>query len=203
MRVTRAFLSLALSMAACAAQADLLYTFDNDAQGFSLTAGGALSHQTDGVNGFLQATDQDLSDMLLSVPLGGAQVDWSAYLGGTLSFDARILNGTPPSWAGFGVVTLNSAAGSLSLDIVPATDPTQNWKTYSTTLDTATWGASLPSVLASLQSVTINLESGDGPIEVVGIDNVRVSAVPEPDSAALMLAGVAMVGAAGLRRRRG
>lgn len=202
MRATRVLLPLALSMAACAAQADLLYTFDSDAQGFTLNAGGALVHQTEGGNGFLQATDLDLSDVLLSLPLGGATVDWSAYTGGTLAFDARILNGTPPNWSGFGVVTLSSVAGSLSLDIVPAdTDPTPSWKTYSVTLDTATWGANLPSVLASLQSVTINLESGDGPIEVVGIDNVRVTAVPEPGSVALALMGMAVVGGTRLRRR--
>ena len=202
MRATRVLLSLALSVAACAAHADLRYTFDSDVQGFTLSAGGALVHQTEGGNGFLQATDLDLSDVLLSVPLGGGTVDWSAYAGGTLSFDARILNGTPPNWPGFGVVTLASASGTLSLDIVPAdTDPTPSWKTYTVTLDTATWGASLPAVLASLQSVTINLESGDGPIEVVGIDNVGVTAVPEPGSVALVLAGVAMVGVAGVRRQ--
>ncbi|HIV71229.1 MAG TPA: PEP-CTERM sorting domain-containing protein [Candidatus Aquabacterium excrementipullorum] len=204
MRVTRVLLPLALSLVTCVAQADLLYTFDNDAQGFSLNAGGALVHQTESGNGFLQATDLDLSDVLLSLPLGGATVDWSGYAGGTLSFDARILNGTPPDWPGFGVVTLSSASGSLSLDIVPAdTDPTPNWKTYSVTLDAATWGASLPSVLANLQSVTINLESGNGPIEVVGVDNVRVTAVPEPGVVAMVLAGVAIVGTAGLRRRQG
>ena len=205
MRAIRVLLPLALSVAACAAQADLLYTFDSDVQSFSLTTGGALVHQTEaGGNGFLQATDLDVSDMLLNLPLAGTPVDWSAYVGGTLSFDARILNGTPPDWPSFGLLTLSSASGTLSLDIVPdGTDPTPGWKTYSVTLDTATWGPGLPAVLAGLQSLTINLESGNGPIEVVGIDNVRVSAVPEPDTMALMLAGVALVGAVGRRRGRG
>ena len=60
MRATRVLLPLALSMAACAAQADLLYTFDSDAQGFTLNAGGALVHQTEGGNGFLRPRGQGL-----------------------------------------------------------------------------------------------------------------------------------------------
>ena len=56
-------------------------------------------------------------------------------------------------------------------------------------------------MLASLTRVTINLESGNGPIEYVGIDNVRItSAVPEPQTWAMGLAGLALVG--GLSRRK-
>lgn len=197
----RLCLLLAPWLAASAAHADLSYTFDTDAQGFTLAAG-ALTHQTDAGNGYLSAQDLDGStDMVLSVPLGGTPVDWSAYLGGTLSFDGRILNGSASSWPSFGQITLQGGAASVTLDIVPAdTDPTARWKTYSVALTAAQWGAALPTVLASLQGVTLNLESGNGPVEVVGIDNVRVTAVPEPGSVTLALAGLAVAG--GLRRWR-
>lgn len=205
MRATRVLMPLALSMAACTAQADLLYTFDTDAQGFAINAGGSLGHQVERGNGFLQATDLDLSDMLLNVPLGGNWADWSGYFGGTLSFDARILNGTPADWPGFGALTFGNARVSVTFDIVPATDPTSSWKTYSVIFDPLAWGVEdflVESIFTSLEYVTLNLESGNGAIEVVGIDNFRLTAaVPEPGSVAMILAGLAVVGAVGSRRR--
>lgn len=206
MRAIRVLMPLALSMAACAAQADLLYTFDTDAQGFTITSGGALVHQVEGGNGFLQATDLDLSDMLLNVPLGASSTDWRGYFGGTLSFDARILNGTAPDWPGFGALTFGNARVSVTFDIVPVTDPTSTWKTYSVVFDPLAWGVEdflVDDIFSSLEYVTLNLESGNGAVEVVGIDNFRLTAaVPEPGSVAMLLAGLAVVGAAGYRRRR-
>ena len=205
MRAIRVVLPLALSMIASAAQADLLYTFDAGAEGFTVTSGGSLTHVISGGNGHLSVADIDNDDVLLNLPLGAGVTDWSSYLGGTLSLDAISLNGQTPSWPTFGLLTLTSAtAGSVSFDFVPDADPTTGWKTYPVQLDVATFGASLPAVLASLSSATINLESGNGPIEVVGIDNLRVtSAVPEPQSWALGLAGVALAGALRRRRTRG
>ncbi len=201
MRANRVLLPLALSLIGGAAQADLLYTFDASAQGFTVTSGGALTHVVSGGNGHLSVADIDNADVLLNLPLASGTTDWSSYLGGTLSLDAASLNGQAPSWSTFGLLTLTSAtAGSVSFDFVPETDPTTGWKTYSVQLDVATFGANLSAVLASLSSATINLESGNGPIEVVGIDNVRLtSAVPEPQTWAMGLAGLALIGA--LRRR--
>ncbi|MFZ5527190.1 MAG: PEP-CTERM sorting domain-containing protein [Pseudomonadota bacterium] len=199
MRATRVLLPLALSMAACTAQADLLYTFDTGAQGFTVTSGGALYDNA----GYLAIADIDNQDMDLIVPLAAGTTDWSGYLGGTLSLDAINLNGWQESdWPTFGLIRLTSAtAGSVAFDFVPVLEPTSEWKTYSVRFDDDTFGPSLAAVLASLTRVTINLESGNGPIEYVGIDNVRItSAVPEPQTWAMGLAGLALVG--GLSRRK-
>ena len=182
--------------------ADVSYSFDADAQGVTVTSGGTLTHVQEAGNGYLSVADIDNADMLLVIPLGGTTVDWSSYLGGTLSFDGRSLNGQAPSWPSFGLLTLTSATGSVSFDFVPSSDPTDDWKTYSVQLDTATFGPALPSILGALTSATINLESGNGPIEVVGIDNLSIAAaVPEPQTWALLLSGLAMVGAMARRRR--
>lgn len=194
---------MALALASAASHADVHYRFDTGTEGVTVTSGGALTHVIDAGNGFLSVADIDNEDMLLVLPLGGATADWSAYLGGTLSFDGRSLNGLAPSWPSFGLLTLTSAAGSVSFDLVPGTDPTDDWATYSVQLDIATFGSALPSILSTLTSATINLESGNGPIEVVGIDNLKITAaVPEPQTWALLVAGVAMVGAMARRQRR-
>ena len=69
MRATRVLLPLALSMIAGAAQADLLYTFDASAEGFTVTSGGALTHVASGGNGYLSVADIDNDDVLLNLPL--------------------------------------------------------------------------------------------------------------------------------------
>ncbi len=188
------------------AHANLSYTFDTDAQGFSLIGDGLLEHITEAANGFLKITDTNGStDVLLNVPLGAATVDWSAYLGGTLSFDGTMLNGIAPSWPDFGTIRFTDINNQVVLaDLASPNEPGASWKTYTATLDSATFanqgGASLASVLANLKSVTLSAEAGNGPVEIVGIDNFRVMAVPEPSTWALMLAGLA--GMAFYARRR-
>jgi hypothetical protein len=99
MRANRVLLPLALSLIGGAVQADLLYTFDASAQGFTVTSGGALTHVVSGGNGHLSVADIDNADVLLNLPLASGTTDWSSYLGGTLSLDAASLNGQAPSWS--------------------------------------------------------------------------------------------------------
>lgn len=185
------------------AQANLDFDFNDGPQGVVVTAGGTLTHEVEAGNGYLAIADIDNADMFLVLPVGAAPVDWTGYIGGTLAFDARSLNGLPPTWPSFGLLTFTSANGvAASFDFVPADQPGNTWARYTVSLDEATFGPSLASVLGSLQSVTVNLESGNGPIERVGIDNLTVSAVPEPQSVALMLAGLGVLGAVARRRQR-
>lgn len=188
------------------AQANQNFTFDTDAQGFTLIGDGLLEHITEAANGFLKVTDTNgNTDVLLNVPLGAATVDWSAYLGGTVSFDGTMLNGIAPSWPDFGTIRFTDVNNQVvSADLASPNEPGAAWKTYTATLDATTFanqgGASLASVLANLKSVTLSSEAGNGPVEIVGIDNFRVMAVPEPSTWALMLTGLA--GLAWAARRR-
>lgn len=188
------------------AQANQNFTFDTDAQGFTLIGDGLLEHITEAANGFLKVTDTNgNTDVLLNVPLGAATVDWSAYLGGTVSFDGTMLNGIAPSWPDFGTIRFTDVNNQVvSADLASPNEPGAAWKTYTATLDATTFanqgGASLASVLANLKSVTLSAEAGNGPVEIVGIDNFRVMAVPEPSTWALMLTGLA--GLAWVARRR-
>jgi PEP-CTERM motif len=204
--IRTAALAAALLATLTTAHANVSYTFDTDAQGFSNVGDGLLEHITEAANGFLKITDTNGStDVFLNVPLGAASVDWSAYLGGTLSFDGIMLNGIAPSWPDFGTIRFTDINNQVVLaDLASPNEPGATWKTYTATLDSATFanqgGASLASVLANLASVTLSAEAGNGPVEIVGIDNFRVMAVPEPSTWALMLAGLA--GMAWATRRR-
>jgi hypothetical protein len=201
-------------LAAGSANADVAYTFDHDLQGFSTVGDGTLVLESAGGRSYLRATDTNGStDLYLSVPLSAPSVDWSAYLGGTISFDARMLSDNLPSWGDFGTIRLTSATNEVVLaDLAPnlpsdpytPVEPTSLWKTYSATLDSANFsnqgGATLAGVLANLKSVTLSMEAGNGPVEVVGVDNFKVtSSVPEPQTWALSLMGLL---ALGLSKRR-
>lgn len=196
----------ALALSASLSHADLLYTFDADAQGFTVNdpAAGELSHVADG--GYLSVKDlTDQTNMQLVLPAQAIAGGWSAYVGGSMSFDARLAAPIASYWPEFGTITLMSSQGNLSVDVAAPDEPKLSWQTYGVQLTGAAWGVSdeaFANVLANLQSVQINLEAGNGAIETVQIDAVKVSAVPEPASLSLALLGLAgMVGIRRLSRR--
>ncbi|KQV50276.1 hypothetical protein ASC95_12880 [Pelomonas sp. Root1217] len=196
LRATLIVLGSALPLAVSAAG------FATDAEGWTTPVGGTQAWQATGGNGggWVQVEDLDgNTDILLTAPSGWLG-NWSAYLGGTLSFDARTVNNASVDWSGFGEVRISGPGGSLVLDLAPAA-PDGQWRHYSAALTPAAgWGPSLASVLANVTSLTINGEFHAGPGEVVGFDNIQVTAVPEPASAALLLGGLGLL--AGLRRKR-
>ena len=185
--------------------------FATDAEGWTIPAGSGIQtwEASGGVGGgWLRVEDIDgNSDILLTAPSGWLG-NWSTYLGGKLSFDAKNVNGIAPDWPGFAEIRIGGPGGSLLLDIAPAGLPPTDgqWHHYEVSLTSAAgWGSpgALASVLANVTSLTINGEFHAGPGEVLGIDNIQVSAVPEPASAALLLAGLGGLGLmAGLRRKR-
>lgn len=192
----------ALPLAAAAAG------FDASDEGWTTSNGGEQSWVATGGNGggWLRVADTTSDDYLLNAPSAWLG-NWSGFAGGTLSFDALNVNNESPDWAPFGEVTITGAAGTATLDIVAANNPPADgqWHRYSVLLAPgAGWsGAPLASVLANVTSLTIKAEFHAGVTEVVGIDNVQVSAVPEPASAALLLGGLGGLGLlAGLRRKR-
>jgi hypothetical protein len=194
---------IALPLAASAASAG----FNAGNEGWTTPVGGTQAWVATGGNGggWLQLEDLDGgTDIHLTAPAAWLG-DWSGYLGGTFSFDAKNVNGIAADWPGFGEITITGAAGSVVLDIAAAGQPTADglWQHYSVSLTSAAgWSgsASLASVLANVTGLTINGELHAGPGEIVGFDNVQVTAVPEPASYALLLGGLALL--AGWRRKR-
>lgn len=195
---------IALPLAASAAG------FDTGDEGWTTLAPpleGTLTWQATGGNGGGWLLAEDLSsnsDILLNAPTAWLG-NWSAYLGGTFSFDARNVSpaGTAIDWSGFGEIRIGGPGGSLLLDVAAAGQPPADgqWHHYSVALTPAAgWGPSLASVLANATSLTINGELHAGGGEAVGFDNIRVSAVPEPASLALLLGGLGLL--AGWRHRR-
>ncbi len=193
---------------ALSAQANVLYTFDSDAQGLTPFDGGNLTWQATGGNsgGWLSLQDSGDGDMRLVLP-SASLGDWSSYLGGTLSFDAKNINNDQPDYFSFGQVAITGTAGTITLDLGGSSQPPTDglWHHYSTVLDTATWGSNLPSVLGNVTDVKITLEFHNGVTETAGFDNFSVAsaaAVPEPSSAMLVIAGVAGLAWAARRQRR-
>lgn len=178
------------------ASAALAAGFNTDAEGWTTSNGGAQVWMANGGNGggWLQVTDITDDDFLLNAPTAWLG-NWSAYAGGTLSFDAKNVNGDTPDWAPFGEVIITGTGGSLTFDMAPAGSPPADgqWHHYSFVLPSS-------AVLSSVTSLTIKGEFHAGVTEVVGIDNIQVTAVPEPTEAALMLGGLGLL--ALLRRKR-
>lgn len=180
--------------------------FDSGAEGWTTTFGGVQTWVATGGNtgGWLRVADDTNDDFLLNAPSAWLG-NWSGYLGGTLSFDALNVNNESPDWAPFGEVTITGTAGTVVLDAVAANNPPANgqWHRYSVLLSPAAgWSgsATLAAVLANVTSLTIKGEFHAGVTEVVGMDNIQVTAVPEPSHAALLLGGLGLL--AVLRRKR-
>lgn len=189
----RAFLAVtAAATVAASAQAQVLFDFNTDAQGWTASNGGLLAHVASGGNGggFLSILDVSSDDFLAVAPAAalGARSSW---LGGVLSFDARNLNNDAPDWGDFGRVTLTSGGTALTLDVVADNQPPADgqWHRYSVALTESVWGAALPGVLANLTGLSIKGEFHNGVSEQVGLDNIAISAVPETAQWALLLAG--------------
>ena len=200
--ITLAATAVAFALPAAPALANLSYGFDVDAQSWTVFDGGALVHQASGGNpgGFLQITDTTFGDFRLRLP-AVALGNWSNYLGGSLSFDAKNLSNDAPDYPPFGQISLTGGGQTVQADAVTALlqPPTDGaWHHYTLTFNNATFGAALPGVLAGLTELTLKAEfhdSSDGRFEVVGIDNIQVaSAVPEPATWFMLLAGVLTVG---------
>jgi hypothetical protein len=145
-------------------------------------------------------TDPDNFDTFFRAPVAflGNQ---SAALGGTLSFDT--ITDTGLDYNGADVV-IKGNGKVLVYDVAPTTganwssvtltvSPSANWR-LNTLNGAAANVADFQSVLANVSELWITAEYHAG-TETTGLDNVALSAVPEPKamSSALCCAGVAMI----------
>lgn len=194
------------------AKADQTYDFASGLQGWVVVNGGDYSYVTTGGNpaGHVQITDTTSDDFQLQAP-DSALGNWSSYVGGTLSFDAKNINGETSDWPNFGTITFTGGGSTLSQQVAitsPGFLPADGqWHTFSIALSPALWGNTLPIVFSNLTSWRINAESHFGISETVGVDNIRVtaappSAVPEPSTGLLTLAGLGCIGWLSRRRKQ-
>jgi len=195
------------------ANADQTYHFDSSLQGWQVVDGGLYSHAASGGNagGYIEITDNTSADFQLQAPTS-ALGNWNSYLGGNLSFDAKNINGEASDWPNFGTITFTGAGLSLSRQVAitsPGFLPDDGqWHTFSIALTPALWGTELTTVFSNLASWHINAESHFGISEVVGIDNIRLTAaaapspVPEPSAGLMALAGLGCIGWLARRRKR-
>lgn len=200
-------LALAGAVLAMPAQAAVQFGFDTDAQGWTVSATGAggpdatLVWVAGGAHGgYLRLDDlTTATDFLLLAP-ASLRGNLSAYLGGTLSFDAINLDGVAPDWPEFGQITLTSGSTVLSIDGVAAGQPPigGQWHRYTVPLTTSVFGSGLAGMLANVDSLSIKAEFHQGLGDAIGIDNISVSAVPEPASWAMLAVGGLLLAA---RRR--
>lgn len=213
-------LSLYLVLSAPSAWANIAEHFDTDAAGWSVVdiAGSAyislgaavpMQYLATGGNpgGYIQASDPS-NDSFFFQSSTAFLGNLSAYAGGTLGFDAYY---TPQQneWNGDPDVILSN--GTTTLFYKGATHPGADWTHVDITLASgAGWtvgsfgagaanAADFTDVLSSVSVFRIRGEYVAGVIETTGLDNVVLSAVPEPEAWAMLIGGL---GVLGLRLRR-
>ena len=185
----------------------IVSTFDTDLDGWTTDNSGSFEHVSSGGNsgGFLSLDNDEVGIGHIFAP-GKFLGNLSSFDGGTISFDGNLLGNGGTFFNDsddYGVIEITGTGGVVSLDLLPggATPQLGTWETYSASLDASTWGVSQTqwsAVLADVSSVRITLEGLFGE-ESHGVDNVRLTAIPEPGSLVLLGIGTSIVL---LKRRR-
>jgi hypothetical protein len=224
-RTTRAAAAIALAVAIGSHANAQVATFDSGLEGWTTSDSlGSTTHSASGGNtgGYLRHDNSELEFSILLAPASFVG-NLSSFIGGTLSFDGIQIEGGGQFFDGpnripdgnvyddYGTIVISGPGGTAKVDLLPngATPQLGQWQTYGIALTGAAWGmsdADFASMMANVQSLTINLEGLYGP-EINGVDNIALRAgvapVPEPQTYALMLAGLAAVAFAARRRRAG
>ncbi len=204
----------ALALSPLAAMAAPSSTFDGGAEGWSVVdlnppydAAGS-SYAVVHKDGHIEFSDPSSQSFFFEAPssfLGSL----SAYYGGTLSYSQK-LSPTAPAWRDDPDVVLVGAG--LTLVFQNASNPGADWTDYSIALVDTGWrvgtlgGAAassqqLQDVLGNLDRLRIRGEYVNGVVETTALDNVSITAVPEPGEWSMMLAGLGVIAGVAHRRR--
>ncbi len=205
-------LLLAVSLFPLVAAAAPSSSFDSGTEGWSVVD---LNPPYDGVgtayavlhqDGHIVFADPSVQSFFFEAPsafLG----DLSSWFGGTLSYRQKVTPATP-EWRDDPDVVI--VGGGLTLVFQNVANPGVDWTDYSVVLGGTGWrvdsltGAAATSLqmqaaLGGVERLRIRGEYVSGVIETTALDDVSISAVPEPASWAMLMSGLGLL--AGLARR--
>ncbi|MFO1385974.1 MAG: laminin B domain-containing protein [Chitinivorax sp.] len=135
--------------------------------------------------------------------------DLSSYFGGRLSYAQQVFAGGGSEWRDNPDLIL--IGNGQAYVYQHATNPGSSWQQFAVTLDGAGWhrgtlsgatvGASeFQTALGSVSALYVRGEYINGVFETTGLDNVALNPVPEPETWAMLIAGLGVV--AWARRRQ-
>lgn len=213
-RTLRFAAGLLWSLSATAAFAGAASTFDTNDEGWKLSGDSTTSIPSfiaagGNPGGYIHGTDVTIGGVWYWLAPAKFLGNNSTSYGQTLSFDLR-MRGSGPL---FDAADLVLAGGGVTLVYDFATFPgTPAWTHYSVNLaETAGWRVStlggalatkaqVQTVLGATTELRIRGEFITGS-DNGDLDNVILTAVPEPESYAMLLAGLGILGAVAKRRR--
>ena len=189
------------------ARADVTSFFDTDAEGWTGYGDFAVNvnwHATGGnPGGTIELVDSVSGGVMYWVAPAKFLGNQSGSYGRTLSFDLRQVIGSPNQFSDSDVVLVGSGV-TLVIDLSPNPATNGAWTSFSVPLSTGAWkvgslggttatAAQLQSVLGNLSGLAIRAEYQTG-ADTDYLDNVVLSAVPEPSAWAAMALGLGVLG---------
>jgi len=156
----------------------ILSNFDENDENWSID-GGSLTHslQNGNPNGYIKLKDTEGTLMSLSAP-DIFHGDLSGFIGGKLSFDAKMIYRNGLVVSTFGTVEISNGYSKVILDIADTLPATDRWTTYSVSLEATEWDVSdekMQMILSNITSITISVEADSKESEVIGFDNFYIS----------------------------
>lgn len=161
--------------------------------------------------GYIGFPDPSSDSFFFSAPAGFVG-DWSDYFGGRLRYTQKV---TAPAgfgaWRGDPDVVLVSNGRALLFQ--HPDNPGSGWTSFSAALNGTGWHYDLPGgapvsaadfrqALGNVSALYLRGEYIAGVVETTALDNVAITPVPEPETYAMLLAGLGLVGLAVRRHRR-
>jgi hypothetical protein len=198
MNIRRCILSFptAVLVSVCALSsylhAGVISTFDSGFDGWTFTSG--VSWQSSGGNlgGYLRFVDSGPADGGQIIAPSSFLGEWTGFENGTLSFDFAVFETQAPTFTRSVQI---SGPGGVAIWTGPNFGGVVDWTPVTAAILESEWDVSSGdwnNLLANVTELRVFMRDSSNAIELTGIDNVRLSAVPEPSSSALLLIGASL-----------